>query len=290
MDILLTGGTGQVGIELLRLVWPVGTKLHAPDRATLDLGDPLSIRRVLAERRWDAVISCGAYTAVDKAESEVGAAWAANALAPAILAEGTAAAGIPIVHVSTDYVFSGTKDAPYGEDDPVAPLNVYGASKEGGEQAVRTANPRHVLVRTAWVVSPHRSNFLRTMLRLAGDRDEVRIVADQLGCPTFAIDLAGVLQVIAIRLGTDVSSPTGTYHFVNEGEASWADFATAIFAASGGRGGPTARVLPIATAEYPTPARRPMNSRLSTAKLRLDFGITPRPWQDALDDAVASLV
>lgn len=289
MEILITGGTGQVGIELARRSWPERVRTHAPDRTALDLADPASIDRVMAERTWDAVISCGAFTAVDKAETHVGAAWAANAVAPAILAKRAAEAGIPIAHISTDYVFSGAKTGYYLEDDPVQPINVYGASKEGGEQAVRTANPRHVILRTAWVVSSHRSNFVKTMLRLAGERDEVRVVSDQCGCPTFAGDLAAALQLIVLRLACEPDGPHGTYHFVNEGEASWAGFADAIFAASARNGGPAARVVPISTAEYPTPARRPANSRLSTAKLRRDFAIAPRPWQVALDETVAAL-
>jgi dTDP-4-dehydrorhamnose reductase len=285
MDVLLTGGTGQLGIELLRQPWPEGVRLHAPARAELDLADPASVARMVASRRWDAVISSGAYTAVDRAESEVGAAWAVNALAPAILAKGAAEVGAPIVHLSTDYVFAGNKPDPYVEDDPVGPLGVYGASKEGGEQAVRTANPRHVILRTAWVVSPHRANFLKTMLRLGAEREELRVVADQHGCPTFAADLAAAIRTILLRLMADRGAPTGTFHFVNEGEASWAEFAAEIMAASGR----AARVVPITTAEYPTPARRPANSRLSTEKLRRDWGIAPPPWRASLAAALAEL-
>ncbi len=290
MDILLTGGAGQVGIELQRQDWGEGVTVHAPGRDVLDLADAASVERVLAERPWGAVISSGAYTAVDKAESDVATAWRVNALAPAILAAGTARAGIPIVQISTDYVFAGDKPGFYVEDDPVAPLGVYGASKEGGEGAVRTANPRHAIIRTAWVVGPHRANFLKTMLRLAGDRDEVSVVSDQHGCPTFAGDLAGAIATVTRALIAHADAPAGTYHFVNAGEATWSGFASAIFAASAARGGPSARVKPITTAEYPTPARRPGNSRLATAKIEAAFGIRPRPWQDALGEAIATLV
>lgn len=290
MDILLTGGAGQVGIELQRQAWGDGVTVHAPGRDALDLADAASVERVLALRAWGAVVSSGAYTAVDKAESDVAAAWRVNALAPAILAAGTARAGIPIVQISTDYVFAGDKPGFYVEDDPVAPLGVYGASKEGGEQAVRTANPRHAIIRTAWVVGPHRANFLKTMLRLAGDRDEVAVVSDQHGCPTFAGDLAAAVATVTRALIARPDAPAGTYHFVNAGEATWSGFASAIFAASAARGGPSARVRPITTAEYPTPARRPGNSRLATGKIEAAYGIRPRPWQDALEEAIAALV
>lgn len=290
MDILVTGGSGQIGIELLRQSWPEGFRIHAPSRAELDLADPASIERVMSARPWAGVISSGAYTAVDKAETDVTAAWTVNALAPAILARRAAEAGVPIIHVSTDYVFDGSKQGYYVDDDPVAPINVYGASKEGGEQAVRTANPRHVIVRTAWVVSPHRSNFVRTMLRLATEREELRVVADQQGCPTFAPDLADAIVTIAGAVFTDPNAQNGTVQVVNEGEANWAGFAEAIFAASARRGGPSARVVGIATADYPTPARRPANSRLATAKARRLFGISPRPWQTALEETLAKMI
>lgn len=290
LDILLTGGTGQVGIGLLRQPWPVGVRLHAPTRAELDLRDAASVTRVMASRRWGAVISSGAYTAVDNAESDVAAAWAANALAPAILAKEAAEAGAPIVHLSTDYVFSGDKPEPYREDDPIGPIGVYGASKEGGEQAVRTANPRHAIVRTAWVVSPYRANFLKTMLRLGAERDELRVVADQRGCPTFAGDLAAAVRQIVIRLAEDETAPTGTFHFVNEGEATWAEFADAIMERATARGARAARIVPITTAEYPTPARRPANSRLATQRIKKEYGISPPSWRRALDEGLAELL
>ena len=288
-DILLTGGTGQVGTELARLTWPVGVSLVAPPRAALDLARPGSISAALGKRRFAAIISAGAYTAVDRAETEVGEAWTLNALAPAILAREAALSGIPIVHLSTDYVFDGSKGGHYREEDAVAPLNVYGASKEGGEQAVRTANPRHAIIRTAWVVGPHGRNFLTTMLRLAAGHDELPVVDDQRGCPTFAGDLAAAVQVVTLALVDDPAAEAGTYHFVNGGEASWAEFAAAIFAESSRRGGASARVRPIATSEYPTPARRPRNSRLATYKLTGSFGVHPRPWQDALREALGEV-
>ncbi|MDX6805781.1 dTDP-4-dehydrorhamnose reductase [Terrihabitans rhizophilus] len=290
MDVLVTGGAGQVGLELQRFAWPDGVHVHAPTRDELDLTRPDAIAAYVGARRWGAIINSAAYTAVDKAESDVAAAWAINALAPAALAHAAAQAGTPIIQVSTDYVFDGSKDGFYTEDDPVAPIGVYGASKEGGEQAVRTANPRHVIVRTAWVVSAHRANFVKTMLRVGADRPVLRVVGDQQGCPTSAADLAAALATIALRAAGDEAAPFGTYHFVNEGGTTWADFAREIFAQAAARGGPAPEVEQITTAEYPTPARRPANSRLSTDKIRDRFGVQPRPWKTALGDILAELM
>jgi dTDP-4-dehydrorhamnose reductase len=290
MDILVTGGSGQVGLELQRLQLPSGVVLHAPGRAEFDLESAPAIAQAVAARPWAAVINTAAYTAVDRAESDVVAAWRLNALAPAALATATAAAGIPLVHVSTDFVFDGAKEAPYVEDDAVGPLGVYGASKEGGEQAVRTANPRHVIARTAWVVSPHRANFLKTMLRLGAERPVLRVVADQRGCPTSAADLAAALLAIALRLARDPDAPTGTFHVVNDGEATWHGLAEAIFAKAARRGRARPVVEAIGTADYPTPARRPANSRLSCAKLGAAYGLKLRPWQPAIGDILDELL
>lgn len=290
MDILLTGGSGQVGLELQRLQLPSGVVLHAPGRAELDLQSAPAIAQAVAAQPWAAVISTAAYTAVDRAESDVVAAWQLNALAPAALATATAGAGIPLVHVSTDFVFDGRKDGAYVEHDAVGPLGVYGASNEGGEQAVRTANPRHVIARTAWVVSPHRANFLKTMLRLGAERPVLRVVADQHGCPTSAADLAAALLAIALRLAQDPGAPTGTFHVVNDGEATWHGLAEAIFAEAAQRGGRRPVVEAIGTADYPTPARRPANSRLGCAKLGAAYGLKLRPWQPAIGDILDELL
>ena len=286
--VLVTGGTGQVGTALQRL--SAGRALVTPGRTELDLADPASIAAMVASRSWAAVVNAGAYTAVDKAESDVVPCWAVNALAPAALAEATRAAGIPLLHVSTDYVFDGSKPAPYEEGDPVAPVGVYGASKEGGEQAVRTANPRHIILRTAWVVSPDGANFVKTMLRLGTDRPELRVVADQHGCPTTADDIARAILTILDRVEQDSDGPWGTYHFVNAGEASWHELAEAVFARAATHGRPAPTVTPIASADYPTPARRPANSRLSTTRIEAAFGIRPRPWRQAVDEVVDVLL
>ncbi len=287
--ILLTGGTGQVGTEVQRQT-PPGFEVIAPTRAELDLADAEAASAFVATRPWACIINSAAYTAVDKAEGDAVSAWKANALAPAALAQAAAQAGVPVIQLSTDYVFAGDKAEPYVEADPVGPIGVYGASKEGGEQAVRTLAPRHVILRTAWVVSPHGANFIKTMLRLAETRDQLGVVADQHGCPTSAGDIAAALWVIAERLAGDPAPPSGTYHFVNSGEATWWELARAVFAQSAAAGRKIPQVDAIATSAYPTPARRPANSRLDTAKLRRDFGITPRPWQEAIAEVTATLL
>jgi len=287
--ILLTGGGGQVGTELRRLA-PEDFEIVAPGRDELDLADPEAVARQVASRPWAAVINSGAYTAVDKAESDPVTAWQVNAMGPVALARATAEAGIPLLHLSTDYVFDGTKPGAYLEDDPVGPLGVYGASKEAGEQAVRTGNPRHIVLRTAWVVSPHGANFVKTMLRLAETRDELRVVDDQHGCPTSAGDIAAALIVIARRLIEDPAAPAGVYHFVNAGEATWCGLAREIFARAEAHGVKAPRVEAIGTVDYPTPARRPANSRLDTGKLTRDFGVSPRPWPTAIGEVVDMLL
>lgn len=263
--------------------------LHAPDRTELDLNSAGSVSAAFNRTPFAAVINSAAWTAVDQAETEVAAAFSANAVGPALLAEATRRAGIPMVQVSTDYVFDGTKASPYTETDPVAPLGVYGASKLAGELAVLSGNPRSLVLRTAWVHSAHRSNFLKTMLRLAADRPLLRVVGDQHGCPTSARDIAKALATITLRMATDRDAPTGVYHFVNAGETTWAGLAREIFTRSAEAGGPAAEVEAILASEYPTPARRPANSRLSTDKLLRDYGVSPRPWQDAVAEVIDEL-
>ena len=288
--VLVTGASGQLGTELRRLTWPDDWQVTAIDVAELDLTDTTAIAARVAERPWAAIINGAAYTAVDRAESDVVAAWAINALAPAALAAACAKAAIPLVQVSTDYVFDGTKAGAWEPTDPVAPLGVYGASKLGGELAVRTSGARHAIVRTAWVVSAHGNNFVKTMLRLAADRNALRVVDDQHGSPTAAADLAAALATIAVRLADDPAAPTGSFHFSNAGPVSWAGFAREIFAQSAARGGPAANVEGIATSDYPTPARRPANSLLSHDAIGRAYGIAPRPWQSALGDILDELI
>jgi dTDP-4-dehydrorhamnose reductase len=235
------------------------------------------------------VINSGAWTAVDNAEAQIAAAFAANALGPAVLAEVTRKAGIPLIQVSTDYVFDGSKDEAYLTEDPVSPLGVYGASKLAGEMAVSSGNPRSVVLRTAWVLSVHRSNFLKTMLKLAEKRASLRVVDDQLGCPTSARDIATALKTITLRMISDGQAPAGIYHFVNAGSTTWAGLAREIFILSRQRGGGWAEVETVKTTDYPTLARRPANSRLATNKLLQDYGIRARCWQEAVAEIVAEL-
>ncbi len=287
-SVLVTGGAGQIGTELSRIAWGPGLRILAPDRSELDLRSPASISAYFAGHEIAAVVNAAAYTAVDRAESEVGEAFAVNALGPALLADATRQLGVPIVQVSTDYVFAGDKQGPYVEEDPVGPLNVYGASKLAGELAVRTGNPRSVVLRTAWVLSPHRNNFLKTMRRLALSRSEINVVADQFGCPTSAADIAGAIRTVVAAHLRDAAAPCGVYHFVNDGRASWCDLANAIFALRPDHDRPVI-ARPIAAADYPTAARRPANSVLCTGKIATEFGVRPRPWRDAVAKIVNEL-
>jgi len=288
--VLVTGGAGQVGLELAAANWPDDVELDLPGRDQLDLTSPDSISAYFAVNRFDCVINSAAWTAVDAAEDQVADCFMANAQGPAWLAEATHKAGIPLIQVSTDYVFDGSLDRPYRENDPVGPAGAYGASKLAGEYAVRMGNPRSVVLRTAWVLSRHRANFLKTMLRLGAERDELGVVADQIGCPTSARDIAATLKTIALRHMADPSAPAGVYHFVNAGEASWHELAKTIFAEASRYGRKEPKVNGIATSAYPTRARRPANSRLDCAKIGTDFGVQPRPWQEAVAQIIGELL
>ncbi len=288
--ILLTGGSGQVGTELCALEWPSGITLIAPDPAECDLANPAAVAAYLDGKYFAAILSVAAYTAVDHAERDVAEAWLVNAVAPALLAAHAAKAGIPVVHVSTDYVFDGSKPSPYLESDPVAPISVYGASKEGGEQAVRSSTNRHAIVRTSWVVSPHGNNFVKTMLRVGAQRPLLKVVDDQWGAPTIAADLARALQIIVLRMIDSSNAPSGTFHYCNAGETTWCGLAREIFAMSAQCGGPSPKVEAITTAEYPTAARRPANSRMSTEKIIAGYGVDCPSWQASLRPLVTALL
>ncbi len=284
-SVLVTGGTGQLGTAIAALDWDDDIRLLKPPRALLDLGSAESVSGYFSREDIALVINAGAFTAVDQAEARVADAFSVNAQGPALLADATRAIDVPLIQISTDYVFSGNKLGPYSEEDQVGPLSVYGASKLAGEMATHLGNPRSVVLRTAWVISAHGTNFLKTMRRLAITRNEVSVVADQIGCPTSAADIAAAVRLIAMTHLEDHDAPTGTYHFTNGGIASWCDLAARIFALEGG--GTVAR--PITTADYPTAAPRPANSVLSKDKIARDFGITPRDWTVAVDDIMRQL-
>jgi dTDP-4-dehydrorhamnose reductase len=291
MRFLLLGGTGQVGEEFRALPLPAGVEVVAPSRGALDLADPRAIASVIAAEPWSAVINAAAYTDVDRAESEEPLAFAVNAEAPSRLAIETARCGIPLVHISTDYVFDGRKGTPYVEDDEVAPLNVYGRSKLAGERGVRAANPRHVVLRTSWVYSPYRKNFVRTILRLAAERDRLTIVADQRGCPSAAADIARACLDIAMCCASDPErAPYGVYHFAGAGDATWFDFAKAIIEMSADQRPAQPKIDPIQTIEYPTPAKRAADTRLDCTAVVREFGVKLRPWQQALAETIHRLL
>ena len=290
--ILITGGTGQVGLALQRHPLAAGFTVHAPDRHTLDLANPASIRAAFAAVAPAAVINAGAYTAVDKAESEPTLAHAVDGTAPGVLAGLCASAGIPLLHVSTDYVFDGATTHPWREDDATGPLGVYGRSKLAGEVAIRAACPQHVILRTAWVFSADGQNFVKTMLRLGQEREMLRIVSDQTGCPTAASDIAGTLWHLTRQqlLPETSAASCGTFHYGGAPAVSWFTFATAIFTLAGQHGLRTPTTLEaIPTSAYPTPAQRPACSVLDCRKIAAVFGIPQPDWQAALVPVVAAL-
>jgi dTDP-4-dehydrorhamnose reductase len=255
----------------------------------LDVTDNVGLTSKLDELGPELVLNASAYTAVDRAESERDRAFAVNAEGPQALAAWCTQHGAALVHVSTDYVFDGTKRAPYVETDATAPLGAYGESKLAGEEAVRNACAQHVILRTSWVFSAHGQNFLKTMLRLAAERDELRVVADQHGRPTAASDLADAMLLVASRIRARTAS-FGTYHFAGSGETTWHGFAQAIVDEQAAVTGKKPRVTPIATHEYPTPARRPANSVLATSAFELAYGKAPRPWRDGAHEAIGELL
>jgi dTDP-4-dehydrorhamnose reductase len=286
--ILIVGAAGQVGLELQRSFAGFGSMV-AVDLESVDLGDEGQTRALVRRVQPDLILNAAAYTAVDRAESEPGVAMAINADAPRILAEEALRLNALLVHYSTDYVFDGEKQQPWIETDEPNPLNVYGASKLAGEQAIQAVGGKHLIFRTSWVYGPHGKNFLLTMLRLARDRDRLSIVDDQFGSPTTSIELARATRAISQGAMAGEFGPpqewAGLYHMTCSDSASWFGFAQAIFdRASKVLQVKAPELTPLATKDYPTPARRPRNSVLSNQKLRNRFGVRLAPWQAALDD------
>jgi dTDP-4-dehydrorhamnose reductase len=280
MSMLVFGTSGQVAQALRKL----SPDAHFLSRADADLSDAAACAKMITEIRPRVVINAAAYTAVDRAESERELAFSINAAAPAAMAKACAQAGAALLHISTDYVFDGSGTTPWKPGDLTAPLNAYGESKLAGEEAIRASGAAHVILRTSWVFSATGSNFLKTMLRLGAERPELRVVADQKGGPTPAPAIAAALLAIAARFaaGPGVS---GTHHFSGTPDTDWADFARAIFAAAGLQ----VKVHDIATQDYPTPARRPHNSRLDCSSLEQAYGIKRPDWSEAVREMVRDL-
>ncbi|MBA4492220.1 dTDP-4-dehydrorhamnose reductase [Paracoccus sp. S1E-3] len=280
MTLLIFGKTGQVAQELARRA--PGAQFAG--RETADLTDPAACAALIHQTRPGAVINAAAYTAVDKAESDAATAGLVNAQAPAAMAAACAELGIPFVHFSTDYVFDGSGVAPRAEDAPTAPLGVYGLTKLEGERAIQAAGGQYAIMRTSWVFSAHGNNFVKTMRRLGAERDRLTIVADQIGGPTAAADIAAAALSVAQTMTADPAKG-GIYHFAGAPDVSWADFAREIFAQSG----LTPEVVDIPSSDYPTPARRPLNSRLDCAAITRDFGIARPDWRVSLQDVIKEL-
>lgn len=282
MKLLVFGQTGQVARDLIRRA-PPGVTLQTLGRDLADLTDPATCALAIERSDADAIINAAAWTAVDKAEAELDAALVVNADAPTAMARAAADRGLPFLHLSTDYVFDGAGDQPFAPDHPTVPLGAYGRSKLAGEQGIRAAAGPHLILRTSWVVSAHGSNFVKTMLRLGRERETLTVVADQIGGPTPAAAIADALFTAARAMvgGT----PGGTHHFAGAPDTSWAGFAREIMA----RAGLTCQITDIPTSAYPTPAKRPPNSRLDCRSFTTSFGI-PRPdWRTGLDDILKEL-
>ncbi|MFA7430295.1 MAG: dTDP-4-dehydrorhamnose reductase [Rhodospirillaceae bacterium] len=290
-QILLTAQNGQLGWEIARRAQRLGLTVAGGDRRTLDITDNAAVVRAVRDAAPRVVINAAAYTAVDKAETDQDAALDVNRDGAAHLAAACAAAGIPMIHLSTDYVFDGRKPTPYVETDPVGPLGIYGASKLAGEEAVRAATPCHVILRTSWVYGPHGSNFVKTMLRLGQDHHTLRVVDDQRGSPTMAGDLADAVLTLAQKAidGELRGEGFGTFHCSNSGTTTWHGFAQAIFKLAAPHMSAAPVVIPVTSAEFRTVAQRPANSVLACDKLHDMHGIRMRPWQDGLADMLGEV-
>jgi dTDP-4-dehydrorhamnose reductase len=290
--IAVTGKQGQVVSSLLERASGHNIDVVAVGRPELDLANPASVARALATVAPDAIVNAAAYTAVDRAEQEPDLALAVNGAGVGAVAEAAQRLGVPVVHLSTDYVFDGSKVGGYSEEDEVAPLGAYGRSKRAGEIALTDNMENYAILRTAWVYSPFGANFLKTMLRLAKTRDQISVVADQHGNPTSALDIAhGVIAVVKNLLTHPTDARLrGVFHMTAAGETTWAGFAKAIFEASSVAGGPTAEVKEISTVEYPTPARRPANSRLDCSKLLSVHGVRLPDWRAPIAQCVARVL
>ncbi|MDH7797012.1 MULTISPECIES: dTDP-4-dehydrorhamnose reductase [unclassified Beijerinckia] len=288
-SILLLGAEGQLGRELTALALIRHIPLAPLSRTTCDITDRQAVISAIANHRPNLIVNAAAYTAVDRAEAEPETAHTVNAIAPGLIAAAAAEADVPLLHISTDYVFDGLKTEAYNEDDCVTPLGVYGRTKEEGERRIRQTYSRHIILRTAWVYGTYGTNFLKTMLRLANERGVIKVVADQRGCPTATTDLAEAILTVYAELAKG-NENWGTYHFAGKGTASWYEFAQTIMSERAAILGTAPSVEPITTKDYPTPAQRPANSMLNSSRFGAAFDLWPKPWQDRVREAVASLV
>ena len=286
LKILISGKTGQVAVELQKHLAGLG-ELIVLGRDVLDLSQPDQIRAQVRAHKPDLLIIAAAHTAVDQAENEPELAFAINAIAPGVFAEEAAALGIPLIHYSTDYVFDGRKPAPYTEDDATNPLGVYGKSKLAGELAIAASGAQHLILRTSWVYSTHGKNFLLTMQRLLQERSELRVVADQIGAPTWAGTIAQSTRALIERWQSGDAAAWGTYHLTASGETSWFGFTQAIAGHLTAQGKACATLEPIPASAYPTPAARPQNSRLDCSKLAREWGVAQPDWEAALSACLA---
>ena len=291
MNILITGAKGQLGTELMRQGPGRGFSAFPVDLPEVDITSPDPVREAIRDAGASLVINCAAYTQVDMAESQDLLAFKVNGFGPAILAHVCSEVKIPLIHISTDFVFDGSKRTPYLETDPISPLSVYGKSKAVGEAVVERILSRHIILRTAWLYALQGQNFVRTILRLGAERDTVRVVSDQLGCPTCAADLAEAILTLSEAIRTQGEIAWGTYHYCGKGVISWHEFAQAILDnAKAHIPLKTTQVDPITTDQYPTPAKRPAYSALNCEKIQSVFGIYPKPWRESLEKTLCRML
>ena len=290
MRMLITGANGQLGRELIRQGRALNIGLHAFKRQELDITQPNQINTIVAKASPSLVVNAAGYTNVDKAEAEADLAFEVNKIAPGYLARCCADRNVAFIHISSDFVFDGIKGKPYHETDPIAPLGIYGQSKAEGEAAIRSVLKNHIILRTSWLYSIYRHNFVKTMLDLGTQKKVIQVVADQFGSPTSAADLAETVLTIAAKIGSAVDLDWGTYHYCGDGVTSWHGFAKEVLQLAAPYVSlQTKHVEAITTAEYPTPAKRPPYSALDCSRIKKAFGIAPRPWQQSLKRTIARL-
>ena len=290
MNILITGAHGQVGRELSDQGERLGLHIWPTDIDELDITNAIAVASFIKQHNISVVVNAAAYTAVDQAETDTTLAWRINRDGPAVLARACTEAGIPLIHISTDYVYDGLKATPYFEDDPVAPTGIYGASKAAGDQEVQRHLAHHIILRTAWLYSVHGQNFVKTILNLARERENLNVVADQTGCPTSAVDLARTILTIVIKIKDAHTVDWGIFHYCGAGQTTWYDFAKTILELAAKYEDFTLKAIhPITTDQYPTPAARPPFSVLDCNKIKQSFGIHPVDWRTSLQQTIARL-